>query len=158
MCFPNIQKCINSSLFNEFVCKLGFFWHEWASVKREWNERFKGPRVQKKAQFPHERVEYNVFLFDEPVKGSESLKIFKISLAFRFDNWICDIYQNPFTQEKILKFWHCRTKKETNLAKSAPILLNLRNYLSTCYVQLFKWKIRKQTREIKFCKANVFLS
>jgi hypothetical protein len=25
----------NSSLFNEFVCKLGFFWHEWASLKRE---------------------------------------------------------------------------------------------------------------------------
>jgi hypothetical protein len=22
------------SLFNEFVCKLGFFWHEWASLKR----------------------------------------------------------------------------------------------------------------------------
>jgi hypothetical protein len=21
----------NSSLFNKFVCKLGFFWHEWAS-------------------------------------------------------------------------------------------------------------------------------
>jgi hypothetical protein len=36
-------------------------------------------------QFTHERVEYNVFLFDEPLKGSESLKIFKISLTFRFD-------------------------------------------------------------------------
>jgi hypothetical protein len=32
-------------LFNEFVCKLGFFWYEWARLKREWNERFKGPRV-----------------------------------------------------------------------------------------------------------------
>jgi hypothetical protein len=32
-----------------------------------------------KAQFTHERVEYNSFLFDEP------LKIFKISLTFRFD-------------------------------------------------------------------------
>jgi hypothetical protein len=39
----------------------------------------------KKAQFTHERVEYNVFLFDEPLKGSKSLKIFKISLTFRFD-------------------------------------------------------------------------
>jgi hypothetical protein len=37
-------------------------------------------------QFTHERVEYNVFLFDEPLKGSKSLKIFKISLTFRFDN------------------------------------------------------------------------
>jgi hypothetical protein len=32
--------------------------HEWASVKRECNERFKGPRVsKKKKQFTHERVE-----------------------------------------------------------------------------------------------------
>jgi hypothetical protein len=45
----------------------------------------KGPRVPKKAQFTHERVEYNVFLFDEPLKGSKSLKTFKISLTFRFD-------------------------------------------------------------------------
>jgi hypothetical protein len=28
-------------VFNSFVCKLGFFWHEWAS--------FKGPRVPKRA-------------------------------------------------------------------------------------------------------------
>jgi hypothetical protein len=37
------------------------------------------------AQFTQERVEYNVFLFDEPLKGSKSLKIVKISLTFRFD-------------------------------------------------------------------------
>jgi hypothetical protein len=56
----------NSSLFNEFVCGLGFFWHEWASLKLERNESFKGPRVPKKAQITQERVEYNLFLFDEP--------------------------------------------------------------------------------------------
>jgi hypothetical protein len=39
----------------------------------------------KNGQFTHERIEYNVFLFDEPLKGSKSLKIFKISLTFRFD-------------------------------------------------------------------------
>jgi hypothetical protein len=39
----------------------------------------------KKAQITQERVEYNVFLFDEPPKGSKSLKIFKISMTFRFD-------------------------------------------------------------------------
>jgi hypothetical protein len=61
---------LNSSLFNEFVCK---------------NERFKGPQVPKKAQFTQERVEYKVFLFDEPLKGSKWLKIFKIRLTFRFD-------------------------------------------------------------------------
>jgi hypothetical protein len=41
--------------------------------------------VPKKAQITQERVEYNVFLFDEPPKGSKSLKIFEISLTFRFD-------------------------------------------------------------------------
>jgi hypothetical protein len=55
---PNIEEQLtklagNSNLFNEFACKLGFF---------------KGPRVPKKAQFTQERVEYNVFLFDEPFK------------------------------------------------------------------------------------------
>jgi hypothetical protein len=25
----------NSYLFNEFVCNLGFFWHEWTSLKLE---------------------------------------------------------------------------------------------------------------------------
>jgi hypothetical protein len=41
--------------------------------------------VPKKAQITQERVEYNVFLFDDPLKGSKLLKIFKISLTFRFD-------------------------------------------------------------------------
>jgi hypothetical protein len=59
--------CENSYLFNEFVCKLGFLW------------------CQKKVQFTLERVEYNVFLFDDPLKVSKSLKIFKINLTFRFD-------------------------------------------------------------------------
>jgi hypothetical protein len=46
----------NSSLFDEF------------------HSRFKMAHAcQKKAQFTHERVEYNVFLFDEPLKGSKSL-------------------------------------------------------------------------------------
>jgi hypothetical protein len=41
--------------------------------------------VPKKAQITQEQVEYNVFLFDEPPKGSKLLKIFTISLTFRFD-------------------------------------------------------------------------
>jgi hypothetical protein len=88
-----------------------FFWHEWASLKREWNERFKGPRVpKKKAQFTHERVEYNFFFCStSPLKASNQLKSLK--LAWRFVCTSCDIYQNPFTQEKILKFWQCWTKK-----------------------------------------------
>jgi hypothetical protein len=38
--------------------------------------------MPKKAQFTQKRVGYNVFLFDEPLKGS---KLLKISLTFRFD-------------------------------------------------------------------------
>jgi hypothetical protein len=41
--------------------------------------------VPKKAKFTEERVEYKVFLFDEPLKGSKSPKIIKINLTFRFD-------------------------------------------------------------------------
>jgi hypothetical protein len=41
--------------------------------------------MPKKDQITQERVEYNVFLFDKLLKGSKSLKIFKISLTFRFD-------------------------------------------------------------------------
>jgi hypothetical protein len=33
----------------------------------------------------NERVEYNVFLFDEPLKCSKLPKIFKINLTFRVD-------------------------------------------------------------------------
>jgi hypothetical protein len=51
------------------LCNLGFF----------------GMSGPKKAQITQEQVEYNVFLFDEPPKGSKSLKIFTISLTFRFD-------------------------------------------------------------------------
>jgi hypothetical protein len=80
----NISKG-NSYFFNDFVCKLAFFWYEWARLKREWNERFKGPWVPRKVQFTQERIEYNIFLFDDPFKGSKSLKIFIINLTFRFD-------------------------------------------------------------------------
>jgi hypothetical protein len=68
----------NSSLFNEFVCKLGFFSISGPVLKA--HECQKEPNL-----LAHEPVEYNVFLFDEPRKGSKSLKIFKISLTFRFD-------------------------------------------------------------------------
>jgi hypothetical protein len=72
----------NSYLFNKFVCRLGFFWYEWARLKREWNEGFKSPPVPKRVQFTLERVEYNVFFCSTSPK---SRKIFKINLTFRFD-------------------------------------------------------------------------
>jgi hypothetical protein len=65
----------NNYLFNEFVCNFGSF-----------HSSFKlAHSCQKKVQITQERVEYNVFLFDEALKDFKSLKIFKISLTFRFD-------------------------------------------------------------------------
>jgi hypothetical protein len=47
------------------------------------HSRFKGPLMpKKKKQFTQERVEYNVFFFDDPLKASNRLKS---SLTFRFD-------------------------------------------------------------------------
>jgi hypothetical protein len=111
------------------VCNFGFFWPEWTSLKLEWNESFQGPRVPKKVQITQERVEYNVFLFDEPLKGSKSLKIF----AWRFVLTSCQIYQNPFTQEKILKFWVSNKK---NIFKPKFISLTVRRFL--CH--FLRWK------------------
>jgi hypothetical protein len=41
--------------------------------------------VPRKVQFTQERIEYKIFLFDDPFKGPKSLKIFIINLMFRFD-------------------------------------------------------------------------
>jgi hypothetical protein len=55
--------------------------------------------MPKKGQFTHERVEYNgFFLLDEPLKGSKSLKIFKISLTFCFDK-LCPLSKSIHTGE-----------------------------------------------------------
>jgi hypothetical protein len=94
---------VNSSLFNEFVCKLAFFWHEWASLKCESNERFKGPRVPKKANLHKNELNTTFFCSTSPLKALNRLKSLKS--AWRFVLTSCQIYQNPFTQEKILKFW-----------------------------------------------------
>jgi hypothetical protein len=70
------------------VCKLGFFGTR-GPLKHSFHSRFKMAHTSEtsvlKAQFTHERVEYNDFLFDESLKGSKSLKTFKISLTFCFD-------------------------------------------------------------------------
>jgi hypothetical protein len=49
------------------------------------------------------------FCSTSPLKAQNYFKSLK--LVWRFILTSCDIYQNPFTQEKILKFWLCRTKK-----------------------------------------------
>jgi hypothetical protein len=49
------------------------------------------------------------FCSTSTLKAPNRLKSLK--LAWRFVLRSCDIYQNPFTQGKILKFWQCWTKK-----------------------------------------------
>jgi hypothetical protein len=52
----------------------------------EFHSRFKlAHSCQKKANLHNNELNTPFFLFDEPLKGSKSLKIFKISLTFRFD-------------------------------------------------------------------------
>jgi hypothetical protein len=70
----------NSSLFNEFVCKLGFFGMSGPIQNASETSIFKGSRVPKKAQFPHERVEYNVFFVRRaPLKAPNRLKPLKLA-------------------------------------------------------------------------------
>jgi hypothetical protein len=46
----------------------------------------KAHECQKKSNLHKNELNmYKLFLFDEPLKGSKSLKIFKINLTFRFD-------------------------------------------------------------------------
>jgi hypothetical protein len=105
----------NSSLFDEFVCKLGLFWH--AILKREWNERFKGPIYTRTSW-----IQRLFFCSTNPLKAPNRLKSLK--LAWRFVLTSCDIYQNPLTQGKILKFWQCRKKKHFNL-RNAVLLFRV---------------------------------
>jgi hypothetical protein len=69
--------------------------------------RFIRVETNQQALFRQERVEYNVFLFDEPLKGSKSLKIFKISLTYRFD-----------------KLWHLSKSVHTGQNSQILIVLN----------------------------------
>jgi hypothetical protein len=58
---------INSSLFNEFVCKLGLFSHKWAITT--------GPRVPKKAQNNHtNELNTTFFCLTSPLKAPNYLK------------------------------------------------------------------------------------
>jgi hypothetical protein len=60
-------------------------------------------------------------------RGTKFLKI-----ASRFILRSCDIYQNPLTQETILKFRQCRTKKKK--IKS----LNVKYIISSYAIKMFK--------------------
>jgi hypothetical protein len=65
-----------------------YFW-QFHVFQRAYIGKYYGGQIPKnsikKAKFTHDRVEYKVFLFDEPLKGSKSPKIIKINLTFRFD-------------------------------------------------------------------------
>jgi hypothetical protein len=74
------QKLLkNSYLFNGFVCKLGFFWYEWARLKRECNERFKGPRMPKKSTLHKNELNTTFFCSTSPLKAPNGLKSLKLT-------------------------------------------------------------------------------
>jgi hypothetical protein len=85
--------------------------------------------VPKKAQITQERVEYNVFLFDEPPKGSKSLKIFKISLTFRFDK-LSNLLKSVHTGENS----QILTVSNKKTVFRNYVYQNLRNYTAIMYV------------------------
>jgi hypothetical protein len=93
------QFCAIKTCTKSFMARFRQF------TKRQFWQRFLVQTVPTRSRII---VEYNVFLFDEPLKAPNRLKSLK--LACRFVLTSCDIYQNPFTQEKILKFWQYRTK------------------------------------------------
>jgi hypothetical protein len=102
----------------------------------------------KKGQFTHERVEYNVFLFDEPFKGSKSLKIFKISLTFRFDK-LSNLSKSVHTGEnsQILtvsnkKLFLLFTTEMTQTIRSQPLgFVNQQNRIEKTVIILLACKI-----------------
>jgi hypothetical protein len=54
-------------------------------LKRSFDSRLKMAHLWKKGPITHTITQYNVFSFDEFLKSFKSLKIFKITLTFRFD-------------------------------------------------------------------------
>jgi hypothetical protein len=90
-----VFRDFNSRLFDEFVCKLGLFWHAWAILKREWNERLKAHKCQKRPNLHTNELNTTFFCLTSPLKAPICLKPLK--LAWRFVLTSCDIYQNPFT-------------------------------------------------------------
>jgi hypothetical protein len=95
----------NSSLFNKFVCKLGLFFSQNASQ----TSVLKAHEYQKRPNLHTNELNTTFFCWTSPLKAPIRLKSLK--LAWRFVLTSCDVYQNPFTQKKILKFWQCWTKK-----------------------------------------------
>jgi hypothetical protein len=75
----------NSSLFNEFVCNLGFFGTR-GPLKLSFHSSFKlAHSCQKKPKLHKNELNTTFFCSTSPPKGSKSLKIYKISLTFCFD-------------------------------------------------------------------------
>jgi hypothetical protein len=64
--------------------------------------------VPKKLNLHKNELNTTFFCSTSLLKAPNRLKSLK--LAWRFVLTCCDIYQNPFTQEKFLKFWQCRKK------------------------------------------------
>jgi hypothetical protein len=105
MCIPMMVKNIGTLQFeNNPNCSL---FNEFRVLKRSFHSRFK---LAHSCHRELNELNTTFFCSTSPLKAANRLKSLK--LAWRFVLTSCHIYQNPFTQEKIHKFWQCRTKKE----------------------------------------------
>jgi hypothetical protein len=62
-------------VFNSFVCKLGLFWHEWASLKRvlKVHEYLKGPNLHTN------ELNTTFFCWTSPLEAPNRLKSLKLT-------------------------------------------------------------------------------
>jgi hypothetical protein len=102
--------------------------------------------VPKKAQITQERVEYKVFLLDEPLKGSKSLKIFKISLTFRFDK-LSNLSKSVHTGENS-QILTVLNKKISNFTKLKRIMAYVKRFTNNCR------NVNKQTGPLSTTELN----
>jgi hypothetical protein len=112
--------------------------------------------VPKKPNLHKNELNTRFFCSTSPLKAPNRSKSLK--LAWRFVLTSCDIYQNPFTQEKILRFWQCRTKK--NICYNFKTLKSKYSPIFT----LVKWRhdfLRRflfiETTETKKTKKGTFI-
>jgi hypothetical protein len=68
----------NSSLFNEFVCKLGSLWHSWTETWRE-TSVLKAHECHKEPNLHTNELNITVFCSTSPLKGPNRLKSLKLA-------------------------------------------------------------------------------
>jgi hypothetical protein len=69
----------NSSLFDEFVCKLGLLWHAWAILKASETSVLKANECQKRPNLHMNELNTTFFCSTSPLKAPNRLKPLKLA-------------------------------------------------------------------------------